>query len=105
MRVITRIEMKVFRFDRADTCPSCKSERSIEAYTRSGYPVHLTLAIDHDVDISNKDILYLRCKNCHKEYFPSWTLGKYPTPMTDIMIDNFMNQFAESYKRSESTNK
>lgn len=96
---------KIFSFDRADTCPTCKSKRSIEAYTRNGKEVHLSLAIDLNKDISNLDITYMKCKNCGNEFFPAVIdcIGKYPTPMTSMMFDQFMNSYKESYKKSETT--
>lgn len=96
---------KVFKFDRADTCPICKSERSIEAYMRNGNPVHLSLAIDRHKDISTLDITYMKCKNCGMEFFPAWLecMDGYPTPMLDTMITQFMNSYKESYKKSETS--
>lgn len=94
--------MKIFKFDRADICPICRSERSIEAYLRNGKEVHLSLAIDMNKDISSYDITYLKCKSCGREFFPAWLNG-YPTPMTDAMINHFMASYKESYKKSETT--
>lgn len=93
---------KIFNFDRADTCPICKSKRSIEAYMRNGKQVHLSLAIDKNKDISNLDIIYMKCKNCGYEFFPA-IIGKYPTPMTTTMFNQFMSSYTESYKKSETT--
>lgn len=95
--------MKVLGFDRADTCPICREKRSIEAYTRKGNPIHLSLAIDKNRDISKYNILYLKCRNCNREFFPSWVFGKYPTPMVGTMFQQFMNSYKESYKKSETT--
>ena len=97
-----RIVEKIFKFDRADTCPICRSDRSIEAYLRNGNPIHLSLAIDRGKDVSQLDIVYMKCKNCGREFFPAWLNG-YPTPMVDTMIEHFMNSYRESYKKSETT--
>ena len=93
---------KPITFDRADTCPICKAKRSIEGYLRTGDPIHLTLAIDKKADITKTDIEYLKCKNCKREFFPMWLDG-YPTPMLDGNINDFMNSYKESYKKSEAT--
>ena len=75
--------IKPFTYDREDTCPQCKSERSIEAYDYNGNPLKLSLSIDRGVPIKQKNISYLKCKNCKAEFFPNW-VTEYPTPMTDV---------------------
>lgn len=101
MRKKKIVMKKILQYDRADTCPACRSERSIEAYMRNGNPVLLSLSIDRGKDISTYDITYLKCKNCKKEFFPKWIDG-YPTPMVDSDYDDFMNTYKESLKMSES---
>src|SRR5699024_9515943 len=96
---------KIFSFDRADTCPTCKSKRSIEAYTRNGKEVHLSLAIDLNKDISHLDITCMKYKNSCNDIFIAviYFIGKYPTTMTSVMFDQFMNSYKEAYKKSETT--
>lgn len=94
--------MKPFDYDRADTCPNCKAERSIEGFTFNDKPIRLSLAIDQKRDISNMGIRYLRCSKCRMEFFPKWLNG-YPTPMVDSNYIDFLNGYKECMKRAETT--
>lgn len=93
--------IKPFEYEREDTCPICGSERSIEAYTYNDNPIRLSLAIDKGVSVHNKNIKYLKCKACKKEFFPKW-VSEYPSPMTDVSFEFFMNGYSEALKESES---
>lgn len=90
-----------FDYDREDTCPICKSKRSIEAYDYNDNPLHLSLAIDRKANIKNRNVSYLKCSKCKKEFFPKWTT-EYPTPMTSRSFDLFMSGYKVAYKESET---
>lgn len=92
---------KPFTYERADTCPICKSERSIEAYTHNDKPVRLSLAIDRNISVKNKDIEYLKCNKCKSEFFPKW-VNEYPIPMTDKSFELFMAGYKTALKESET---
>ena len=92
--------IKPFEFDREDTCPSCKSHRSLEAYDYNYNPLRLTLAIDTNRSIKYKNIKYLRCKRCGKEFFPKWNT-EYPTPMSKDSFELFMNGYKYSGRDPE----
>ena len=93
--------IKPFTYDREDTCSKCNSERSIEAYDYNGNPLKLSLSIDRGVPIKQKNILYLKCKNCKAEFFPNW-ITEYPTPMTDSSFELFMGGYKVALKESET---
>ena len=92
---------KPFTYERADTCPICKSERSIEAYTHNDKPAKLSLAIDRNISVKNKDIEYLKCNKCKSEFFPKW-VNEYPIPMTDKSFELFMAGYKTALKESET---
>ena len=94
--------MKMIRpiqYDRQDTCPLCKSERSIEGYTVYNKPVHLSLAIDKRKDVRDRQILFLKCTKCNTEFFPRWING-YPTPMVESNFIDFINGYRYVYEKS-----
>lgn len=91
--------IKPFYYEREDTCPICKSERSIEAYTYTDKPLNMSLAIDRKVSLKNKGIAYLKCKNCKEQFFPKW-ISDIPIPMIDFEF--FMNGYKEALKESET---
>ena len=91
--------IKPFYYEREDTCPICKSERSIEAYTYTDKPLNMSLAIDRKVSLKNKGIACLKCKNCKEQFFPKW-ISDIPIPMMDI--EYFMNGYKEALKESET---
>lgn len=96
-------KIKPFSYERADTCPSCNSKRSLEAYSRFDKPVRLSLHIDRNMELGNVSICYFKCRNCGSEFFPKWVKGfKYPLPMFDSNYSDFMNSYILSYKRAES---
>ena len=89
------IMIKPFTFDREDTCPSCKSERSIEAYDYNDRSLRLTLSIDTNRSIKYRNIKYLKCRKCGKRFFPKWNT-EYPTPMSEDSFELFMNGYKYS---------
>lgn len=89
--------IKPIQYDREDTCPSCGSKRSLEAYDINNQSLKLSLSIDRDRDMSNTKVSYIKCRNCKREYFPKW-ISKYPSPMTDSDYEFFMNGFITSVK-------
>lgn len=91
--------IKPFIFGRPDVCPSCKKERSVEAYDHNDVPLKLSLAMDMNKDVRTWDISYLKCKNCGKEFFPNWERG-FPYPMSDENFTHFMNGYIQSYEKS-----
>lgn len=93
--------IKPFEYERADICPICKSERSIEAYTYNDKPIRLSLAIDRSISVKNKDIEYLKCNKCKREFFPKWVFD-YPIPMTDKSFELFMAGYKTALKESET---
>lgn len=92
-------KMKPFSYDREDTCPECRTERAIEAYDHNNNQLKLSLSIDNNVPIKN--VSYLKCKKCKKEFFPNW-ITDYPTPMTDQSFELFMGGYVTAYKQSET---
>lgn len=94
--------MKPFRIERPDTCPNCKSQRSLEAYTKYDRPIKLSLRIDRDNQFDG-NIYYMKCSKCGYEYFPKWlSLSKFPFPMHDSDYENFMNSYILSFRKAES---
>ena len=93
--------IRPFIYERADTCPVCKSERSIEAYTYNDKPIRFSLAIDRNISVKNKDIRYLKCNKCKAEFFPNW-IFRYPIPMTDNSFELFMAGYKTALKESET---
>ena len=93
--------IRPFIYERADTCPVCKSERSIEAYTYNNKPIRFSLAIDRNISVKNKDIRYLKCNKCKAEFIPNW-IFRYPIPMTDNSFELFMAGYKTALKESET---
>ncbi len=93
---------KPFVYERADTCPNCHCERSLEAYLINGDPARLTIAIDRGVDMSKTKVAYLKCKHCRSEFFPNWMHKTVPYPMTPSNYQDFINSYIVSYKKGES---
>ena len=106
MKMILQISKRVmkirpFSYDRADTCPLCGENRSVEAYTVNDKPVQLTLSIDRKRELTGLGIKYLKCRSCKSEFFPMWLHGC-PYPMIDINYSYFMNGYIQSLKASET---
>lgn len=80
------------QYDREDTCPSCRNERSLEAYDVNNQSLKLSLSIDRKRDMSNINVAYLQCKSCKKRFFPKW-ISKYPSPMSNDDYVLFINGY------------
>lgn len=95
--------IRPIEYEREDTCPICKSKRSIEAYTTYDKPIDLTLAIDVGRDISSMGIKYLKCRKCKRKFLPNW-ITAYPMPTTEQNMEEFLNGYKQSFIKAESTN-
>ena len=90
---------KPFIFERADTCPLCKSERSIEAYNKYDKPMRLSNRIDcnQTEELRSMTIKYMRCSRCREVFFPTWH-GQTPYACIDNTLEDFMSSFS-AYKK------
>lgn len=89
--------MKPINFIRADTCPHCGAERSVEAKTNYGNSIDLSYHIDTgDTNLRNKFIYNLHCKKCGKYFFPIW-IGNIPYPSIQRDEDRFLDNY-KKYK-------
>ncbi len=88
--------MKPISFIRADTCPLCGAERSVEARTNFNHSISLTRYIDSNSteDLRSRFIYQLRCTRCGHQFFPIW-IGNMPYPS----VDNDENVFLNNYKQ------
>ena len=102
LQILKRVmKIRPFSYDRADTCPLCRENRSVEAYTVNDKPVQLSLSIDRNRELTGLGIKYLKCRSCKSEFFPMW-LHNHPYPMIDINYSYFMNGYIQSLKTSET---
>lgn len=83
---------KPFFFERADTCPICKSEKSIEAFNNYNKPINLSYHIDNNDDLKGKYIYYLKCNKCKNIFFPIW-YDNLPYAATDSSIETYLKMF------------
>lgn len=92
IRVINKI--------RPDKCMECNTDRCIELYDRNDKPVNYTYLIDMyekgNINILEKfdsrQLSYMRCKKCGKQYCIDWRNRDLPIPIRAFWyLDNFLN--------------
>ena len=82
---------------RTDICPNCNMQ-TIELYSFNNYPQNYKNAVEarlkgFNVSYDKYEILYMRCKNCRKEFVIDWYSG-FPVPLRDgIRAKAFFDEF------------
>lgn len=90
--------IRPIQYERADTCPNCRQERSLEAYNIYGDSVQFSYAIDTHKDLTDRKVKYLKCKGCGAQFPPRWIEDQL-FPMTKHSYTEFMDRYKESYKK------
>lgn len=86
---------------RQDYCEYCNSNRSIELYDKNNKALNYSHILDYveqgkEVDLSNRNLKYMKCKKCGHVFKLLWCNQKVPDVLhNESMIDIFV----ESLKR------
>lgn len=63
---------------RADRCPICDIDRTLELYDANNRPARLSAMIDANRldNLEGRKLYYFRCIKCKKEFGLDWTIDK-----------------------------
>lgn len=93
------MKLKLFSHIREDTCVSCNKDRAIELYDMNDNPIRFTFILDSDkrILIDRRQIHYGKCNYCNTVFALDWRNNiRVPTPLTDINLINYIQQYSKS---------
>lgn len=88
-------------YDREDTCPECRRQRSLELYDKNDRPAWFTLILDrNEIDkLYSRQLYYFKCKQCGKEFRIDWGQdNRIPIPLLGNKLESFLNDYCGSYE-------
>lgn len=94
---------KCLVFIREDTCPVCKSERTLEIYNQYNKPCYYSTYLDkrHNGSLDLFEprvgyVSYIRCDRCRTKFIIEWVENyTHPRP---LLYPGFYNILMEEYK-------
>lgn len=93
--------MDAFTIIRADTCPHCGAERSVDFFDKNNNPTRLTYILDNNLlsRLDEKELSYARCRRCKMEFMLNWIVDRtYPYPADIFDLDEFMRNYRKEGK-------
>ena len=72
------MQNNAFNHLRADRCPICNIDRTLELYDMDGRPVRITAMIDYNRldNLNGRKLSHFRCIKCKSEFDLDWTIDK-----------------------------
>lgn len=70
--------MQAFNHLRADRCPICNSDRTLELYDMNNRPIRLSAMIDFNRldNLEGRKLSHFRCIKCKNTFDLDWTIDK-----------------------------
>lgn len=83
-----------------DYCMDCNSEHSLMIYDIFNRPTSMLNIINDPSILSKKEFVFIKCKNCGKEYNIDWSSDtRVPRPLlSNIHLNQFLHDFKQNNK-------
>jgi hypothetical protein len=83
-----------------DYCMDCNTEHSLVIYDIFNRGTDIRSIINNPAIIDSKEMSYIKCKNCNREYNIDWSSQtRIPRPLiTNIGLSSFLTQYKQNNK-------
>ena len=88
-------------YDREDTCPKCRKQRSLEIYDKNNNPGRLSLILDMNqfYRLQQRQFYYIKCTSCGEEFRIDWSNpNRIPVPLLGNKLKYFLEDYVNSYE-------
>lgn len=81
-----------------DYCMDCNTEHALAIYDIFSNKINMSDVIQNPSIISRRNLSYIKCKNCNREYNIDWSSdSRIPRPLiTNIELNNFLSLFRQN---------